>query len=54
MTEHNSAGKDKHVKISADRHQKLKIISAKTGREMREIIEDAFDQYVQNIEDNNN
>lgn len=38
--------KDKHVKISADRHQQLKLLSAKEGRDMRDIINDAFDYYV--------
>jgi len=37
---------DKQVKISADRHYKLKVLAAKENREMREIIEDAFDMYV--------
>jgi len=37
---------DKHVKISADRHQQLKIIAATEGREMRDIINEAFDLYV--------
>lgn len=39
---------DKHVKISADRHQKLKLLSAQTGKEMREIMEEAFDLYLSN------
>lgn len=42
---------DKHVKISADRHQKLKLLSAKTGKEMRAIMEEAFDQYFQKLND---
>jgi len=37
--------KDKHVKISADRHQQLKLLSAKEGRNMRDIINEAFDLY---------
>jgi len=41
--------KDKHVKISADRHRELKLLSAKTGKEMRDIINEAFDQYVTNL-----
>lgn len=48
--------KDKHVKISADRHRQLKILAAKTGKEMKEIIEEAFDQYISNklLEDDEN
>lgn len=38
--------KDKHVKISADRHQRLKLFSAKEGRDMRDIINEAFDYYI--------
>lgn len=38
--------KDKHVKISADRHQLLKIESAKEGRDMRDIMNDALDLYM--------
>ncbi|MFG6121153.1 hypothetical protein [Thalassobacillus sp. B23F22_16] len=37
---------DKHVKISADRHRELKLLSAKTGKEMRDIMNEAFDQYL--------
>lgn len=37
---------DKQVKISSDRHQELKLLSAKTGKEMREIINEAFDMYL--------
>lgn len=44
--------KDKHVKISADRHQKLKMLSAKTGKEMREIMEEAFDMYYEKQKEN--
>jgi len=52
MTEHNNKTRDKHVKISADRHQQLKILSAKTGREMREILEEAFDEYMKRLSHN--
>lgn len=41
--------KDKHVKISADRHRQLKLLSAKTGKEMRDIMNEAFDLYVANL-----
>jgi len=50
LKETNQKASDKHVKISADRHQHLKILSARTGKEMREIIEEAFDQYIQRME----
>ena len=36
---------DKQVKISADRHKLLKMLSVKTGKEMKEIIHEAFDMY---------
>lgn len=44
---------DKQVKISYDRHEQLKVLSAKTGKEMREIINEAFDMYLKkyNIRD---
>ncbi|MEJ8767676.1 hypothetical protein WKU33_17780 [Oceanobacillus sp. HCA-5259] len=43
--EENKKEPDKSVKISADRHRKLKIVAAKEGREMRDIINEAFDRY---------
>lgn len=46
MTKNNNEQKDRHVKISSDRHQELKLLSAKTGKEMREIINEAFDLYL--------
>ena len=50
MTNEQQEKKDKHVKISADRHQKLKLLSVQTGKEMREIIEEAFDKYISDME----
>ncbi len=41
----NKNDRDKHIKISADRHQELKILSAKQGRDMKDIINDAFWQW---------
>lgn len=41
---------DKQVKMSADRHHKLKVLAAKENREMREIIEEAFDKYINDKE----
>lgn len=52
MKPKNEKPRDKHVKISADRHHELKLLSAKTGKEMREIMEEAFDQYI--MKKNNN
>ena len=43
----DNKGSDKQVKISEDRHKKLKYISLKTGKEMREIINEAFDLYLE-------
>lgn len=37
---------DKHVKISADRHKILKMQSAKEGKDMRDIMNDALDLYM--------
>lgn len=45
MSENKKDYADKQVKISPDRHQKLKLLSVKTGKEMREIINEAFDLY---------
>ena len=42
----NQENKDKLVKISADRHQQLKLLSVKEHRDMREILNEAFDQYI--------
>jgi len=36
---------DKHVKISPDRHKELKILSAKLGMDMKDVINEAFDLY---------
>ena len=41
---------DKHVKISADRHKTLKMQSAKESRDMRDIINDALDLYMEKKE----
>jgi hypothetical protein len=43
--------KDKQVKISADRHRLLKILAAKTGKEMKEIIHEAFDMYYEKLKE---
>ena len=45
----NTEEKDKLVKISADRHRDLKILSAKEKKDMKDIINEAFDQYVEKI-----
>lgn len=42
----NKEEKDKLVKMSADRHQQLKLLSAKERRDMKDIINEAFDQYI--------
>lgn len=42
----NKQTPEKHVKISFERHRLLKILSAKTGKQMKEIMNDAFDFYV--------
>ena len=42
----NKENMDKLVKISADRHYKLKLLSVKEHRDMREILNEAFDQYI--------
>jgi predicted DNA-binding protein len=49
MTNKKDSQSDKHVKISEDRHQKLKLLSVKTGKEMREIINEAFDLYIEKL-----
>lgn len=43
--QNNQEKPDKQVKISFDRHEKLKLLSVKTGKEMREIMNEAFDMY---------
>ena len=42
----NQENKDKLVKISADRHYKLKLLSVKEHRDMKDILNEAFDQYI--------
>lgn len=46
--------KYKLVKLSEDRHQKLKILSAKTGKGMQDILEDMFDTYISKMEEEEN
>lgn len=46
----NKENKDKLVKISADRHQQLKVLSAKERRDMKDIINEAFDDYMKKTE----
>lgn len=50
MSDKNSQG-DKQVKISSDRHKLLKLLSAKTGKEMKEIIHEAFDMYYDKLKE---
>ncbi len=38
---------DKQVKISYDKHRELKKLAVKEDKEMRHIIEEAFDLYVE-------
>lgn len=43
--QNNQEKPDKQVKISAEHHKLLKMLSAKTGKEMKEIIQEAFEMY---------
>ena len=36
---------DKQIKVPAEIHQEIKLLSVKEGREMREIVTTAFDFY---------
>lgn len=37
---------DKQIKVPAEVHQEIKLLSVKEGREMREIVTTAFDFYM--------
>lgn len=39
---------DKQIKVPAEIHQKVKLLSAEEGREMREIVTTAFHFYIAN------
>lgn len=43
MTENNNP--DKQIKVPADIHQQIKLLSAAEGREMREVVTTAFEFY---------
>lgn len=49
MENENKKIADKQVKISGDRHAKLREIAFFQDREMREILNEAWDYYVENI-----
>jgi hypothetical protein len=36
---------DKQIKVPADVHQKIKVLAAAEGREMREVVTTAFEFY---------
>lgn len=40
-----SEEKDKIVKISADRHKELKMLSASQGKNMKDIMDEALNEY---------
>lgn len=44
---------DKSIRISADRHREIKLMAVKEDREMRDVINEAFDIYKQYKEEYN-
>jgi len=38
----------KQIKVSTDIHKNIKLLAAKEGREMREIVETAYQFYIEN------
>lgn len=50
MENENKKIADKQVKISGDRHAKLREIAFFEDREMREILNEAFDHYLETKE----
>jgi len=50
MSNDNKAA-DKQIKVPADVHKKIKLLSVQENREMREIVETAFQFYMQHRSD---